>query len=232
MATVEELIVPAILDYPAVFFFALTGALVAYRKDYDFVGMAALAFSVGLGGGLIRDGIFLQQEPAALLYWQYLAAVGLAVLTAILVGELIQKRFSLIILLLDAAGLGLFAVVGSQKSLNLGYSVYAAALVGLVNAVGGGILRDVLSGEDPIIFKPSQLYVVAIAAGLSVYLVLGVGFDVYPWTAALACIGTTLAFRMLTILLDLRTSPVSRHVWRNKMGRGVRSTVGKLRNRP
>jgi uncharacterized membrane protein YeiH len=226
-----EFVLPAALDYSAAFLFALTGALVAYEKDYDFTGMVAMALAVGLGGGIIRDGIFLQQVPAAVKDWRYLAAVAAAVVIAVLIGDRIEKRVKLVILLADAAGLGLYAVVGSQKSIDLDLSVYAAALIGIVNAIGGGLLRDVLSREDPIIFQPGQLYAVVAALGVTVFLVLGVGFKTPAWIAAVVCIAVTFVARILTISFDIRTSPVKEHAWRARTKRGVERGAKRIRRR-
>lgn len=226
-----EFLLPAALDYSAAFLFALTGALVAYEKDYDFTGMVAMALAVGLGGGLIRDGIFLQKVPAAVLDWQYLAAVAAAVVIAILIGDKIEKRVKLVILLLDAMGLGLYAAVGSQKAINLPLPVYAAALIGIINAIGGGLLRDVLSREDPVIFQPGQLYAVVAALGVTVFLVLGVSFNTPAWIAAMVCVAVTFVTRILTLSFDIRTSPVRAHAWRTRTQRGVERGVKRIRRR-
>ena len=226
-----QFVLPAALDYTAAFFFALTGGLVAYEKDYDFTGLAAMALAVGLGGGLIRDGIFLQQVPAAVANWRYLAAVGVAILIAILFGDKIERRVKYVILLADAAGLGLYAVVGAQKSINLGLSVYAAALIGVVNAIGGGLLRDVLSREDPIIFRPGQLYGVVAIVGVTVFLALGVGFKTPAWVAAVVCIAVTFTLRVLTVSFDIRTHPIHEHALRTKVNRGIKRGIRKTRRK-
>lgn len=223
-----QFVLPAALDYVAAFLFALTGGLVAYEKDYDFTGLAAMALAVGLGGGIIRDAIFLQQVPAAVQNWRYLAAVAAAMLVAVVIGDKIEKRVKLVILLADAAGLGLYAVVGSQKSIFLGLSVYSAALIGIVNATGGGLLRDVLSREDPEVFRPGQLYGVVAIVGVTVFLTLGVGFKTEAWVAAVVCIAVTFLLRILTVKFDITTHPVHEHAVRGWFLGGVRSTVERL----
>jgi uncharacterized membrane protein YeiH len=226
-----QFVLPAWLDYSAAFFFAMTGGLVAYEKDYDLTGLAAMAMAVGLGGGIIRDGIFLQQVPAAVSNWRYLAAVGAAILITITLGDLIERRMRLVILLADAMGLGLYAVVGAQKSIFLGLSVYAAGLIGLINATGGGLLRDVLSREDPIIFRPGQLYGVVAITGVTVFLALGVGFKTPAWVAAIACIAVTFVLRVITVRFDIRTHPVHAHAIRGSLVGGYRGLAGRLRHR-
>ena len=96
---------------------------------------------------------------------------------------------------------------------------------------GGGLLRDVLSRENPIIFQPGQLYAVAATTGVGVLLTLGVGFKVHAWVAAIACIATTFVIRILTLVFDIRTHPMRKHAWRAKARHGVKSTIHRLRNR-
>lgn len=226
-----QFLIPAALDYTAAFLFALTGGLVAYEKDYDFTGLAAMAIAVGVGGALIRDGIFLQQIPAVVADWRYLVAIAAAILIAVLIGDVISKNLTTVILIADALGLGLYGVVGAQKSVNLGLSAYAALLIGVVNAIGGGLLRDVMTGEDPVAFRPGQIYAVAAIAGVSVFIILGVGFKTPAWIAATACIVTTFGLRILTVTFDIKTHPVHEHAVRKKLKHGVKSTVHKIRSR-
>jgi len=212
-----EFYLPITYDLIATFLFAITGALVAYRKGYDYLGLFALALAAGAGGGLIRDGIFLQSGPPAFVTdWRYMAVVLAAGFLVILAGENI-KRVNLVILLADGLGLGFYAVVGSQKSINMGLSVLAAGLIGLLNAVGGGLLRDVLSREEPIIFRPGQLYAMAALVGVSVFLALGVGAKVNAQVAALISIGVAFAVRLLSIAFDIQTRPVKNQAARKAL---------------
>jgi uncharacterized membrane protein YeiH len=213
---------PMAYDLIAVFLFAVSGALVAYRKGYDYLGLFALALVTGAGGGLIRDGIFLQQGPPVLVTnWRYLVAIFTAALLVIIVGERI-RHVMLVVILADAMGLGFYAVVGSQMSINIGLDVMAAGLIGLINAVGGGLLRDMISGEEPLLFKPGQFYAAAALVGVIVFLGLGVGFKINAQVAALIAIGVTFALRVLAIVLDIRTHPIQDHKVRKSVGKGVR----------
>jgi uncharacterized membrane protein YeiH len=217
-----EFNLPITYDLLATFLFAVTGALMAYRKGYDYLGLFALALAAGAGGGLIRDGIFLQQGPPAFVSdWRYLAVVLAAGFLVIIAGEHI-KRINLVILLADGLGLGLYAVVGAQKSINLGLSVLAAGLIGLINAVGGGLLRDVLSRSEPIIFQPGQLYAMAALAGVATFLGLGVGFKINAQLAALISIGVAFAIRILSIVFNISSHPVREHAARRAVKRGAR----------
>jgi len=139
------------------------------------------------------------------------------------------QAFLHVILLADAAGLDPYAVVGAQKSINLGLTVYAAALIGIINATGGGMLRDVLSREDPAIFKPGQLYAVVACAGVIVFLALGVGFKTPAWVAAVVYIAVTFVLRVVTVHFDIRTHPVHQHAIRTIMTSGLKTTGRRLR---
>ncbi len=230
-ASQGQFILPAALDYTAAFLFALTGALVAYERKYDLTGMAALALAVGLGGGIIRDGIFLQQVPAAVEHWQYLAAVAAAVAFAAIIGDKIEKQLKIVILVADAAGLGMYAAVGASKSLSVGLTVYAAGLIGIINATGGGMLRDMFSGKDPEIFLPGQLYATVALVGVVVFLTLGAGFDLPPWVAAVVCIAVTFVLRIVTVMFNITTSPAHDHAMRTRAVSASKSVLGRLRKR-
>jgi uncharacterized membrane protein YeiH len=161
---------PLWLDLAAVFSSALMGALVAVRRDFDVVGVLALALVTGLGGGIIRD-VLLNQVPVFLEKPSYpaaaLAAGALAFFFAPLLG-----RIGWLLLVSDAIGLGLYGVVGADKALVNGIDPFPAVLVGLAAAVGGGVLRDVLTAQPPAIFRRGELYALTALAGIVLYVVL------------------------------------------------------------
>lgn len=200
---------PVLFDLGATFAFALTGALAAIKRHYDIVGVLALALVTGLGGGLIRDGLFLAQGPTPLLTNpHYLEAVVLAALCGVFFGNRIH-RFARLIPIVDALGLGAYAAFGVQKSLLAGLAAPAAILVGLVNAVGGGVLRDLLCREEPLVFKPGQFYFLIALGGAVVFLF---GTTILGWSAnqaAVAAVALTFVLRTLTITFNWRTAPVS-----------------------
>lgn len=148
--------------------------------------------------------MFLQEVPAVLRDPRYLYAV----LGAALLGGLtyrLARRFERVIAAVDALGLGAYAVVGMQKSFAVGLSPMAAVVVGVVNAVGGGILRDVIVREEPLIFKPGQLYALAALAGCLTFVALTrlTGLEVQP--AAYVSIATVFLLRMLAIQFNWTT---------------------------
>lgn len=196
---------PAVFDLGATFLFAVTGALSAIRKRYDLVGILVLAFVTGLGGALLRDGIFLQQGPPAVVAdYRYLAAV----LAGAAVGAFFAShlhRLRLVFTVADALALGSYAAVGAQKSLAIDLPVLTATLVGVVNAVGGGLLRDVLVRDEPLIFKPGEFYAVAALAGCLPYAVVVTFLDGPSTAMALVTIAVSFSVRMLSLWLGWRT---------------------------
>ncbi len=204
----SEFDLPPVFDYVAVFFFALTGALAAIRRGYDLVGLFAMAFVTGLGGALIRDGLFLQDGPPALTRnWGYLNAVLGGCLVGWVLGSVLEK-FQKIIAMIDALGLGAYSVVGVQKSLAAGLSPPAAIFVGVTNACGGGLLRDIITRDEPLMMKPGQFYVMASFLGSCLFVTLVRDTGLSTHVSALLAIGVTFLFRMLAIAFNWRTVAV------------------------
>jgi len=166
------------LDWFGICVFAVTGALVASRKQMDIVGFALLGSVTGIGGGTIRDvllgiqPVFWVAQPAYLL-----ASAGVACVTFFFAHILQHRRRYL--LWFDAAGLALFAVTGAGAALAHGASPAIAVAMGVATATFGGIIRDILGGESPIILS-QEIYITAALAGAMVFVgltVLGTSQD-------------------------------------------------------
>jgi uncharacterized membrane protein YeiH len=202
-------LLPIWFDLAAVFLFALTGVWAATRRGYDVVGAFVLAFVTGVGGGLLRDGIFLQEIPAVMQDGRFLYAV----LAALVVGALAQRlaeRFELLIAYVDAAAIGVYAVYGANKSLIAGVPPEGAVLVGLCNAVGGGLLRDVVVREEPLLLKPGQLYFLATLVGCVGFVVASHHYGIDVEYAAYSAIAATMLLRVLAIHFNWRTRAFGR----------------------
>ncbi|WP_438480412.1 trimeric intracellular cation channel family protein [Oleiharenicola lentus] len=200
---------PVAFDLGATFAFALSGALAAIKRNYDIVGVIALALVSGIGGGLIRDGLFLSQGPTPLLTNpNYIFVILGAVVAGVLFGLRIH-HFARLIAVIDALGLGAYAAFGVQKSLLVGLTPPAAVLVGVVNAVGGGILRDLLCREEPLVFKPGQFYLLVALGGAVTFVFCSATLELSANNSAAIAITVTFVFRILTILLNWRTASVS-----------------------
>jgi uncharacterized membrane protein YeiH len=205
-----EFHLPVWFDLGATFAFALTGAHAAIRRGYDIVGVFFLALAVGLGGGLIRDGVFLPGTgPSPLLSDpRYLILVGAATIAAAILRRQIG-RAQRVIALIDALGLGAYAAFGTQKALLAGLPAVGAVLVGLINAAGGSLLRDIITRQEPLVFRPGQFYVLTALAGAVVFAVLVAKFAVGASLAAGIAIAITFVFRALAVAFNWRTSPVA-----------------------
>ncbi|WP_092865044.1 TRIC cation channel family protein [Quadrisphaera sp. DSM 44207] len=148
-----------VLDLVGTFAFALNGALTALRATrLDVVGIVTLGMITALGGGTIRDVLLDSLPPATFVDWRYLAVAAAGGLIAFSSGPHLE-RVNGAINVLDAVGLGLFAVTGALKALDLGFGPAQAVIVGAITAVGGGTLRDVLIRRVPSVLT-SGLYAI------------------------------------------------------------------------
>lgn len=192
----SEIPLADVLDMIGTFVFALSGATLAVRKRLDIFGVLVLAVSVGVAGGVIRDVLLGHTPPAALREPRYLFAALAAGLVVFFASPLIE-RASKPVMLLDAAGLGLFAVSGCDKALTWSMDPLPAVLLGVVTAVGGGVVRDVLIAEIPRVLR-EDIYAVAALLGASVF-AIGTALELSrPGTAAVA-IGLTFVVRVLSV---------------------------------
>lgn len=156
-----------ILDLLGVFVFALSGALEGAAKRLDFFGVVVIGTISSIGGGLVRDVVIGATPPAAIDDWRYLLAPLAAAMIAAYRGNRVV-RLSRPIELMDALGLGVFAVAGARKAIDFGLTPLASIGVGVLSAVGGGLLRDVLLREIPRVLRPSEPYGIAALAGAAV----------------------------------------------------------------
>lgn len=204
-----ELEIPTMVHLAAFFLFGLTGGLAAVKRHYDFVGLFAMAFATAAGGGLIRDGLFIQNGPALITQHSvYIVVIAVSSVIAALFRRTILG-LGKIIAWIDAFCLGVYAVVGVQMSLRAGLSIAAAVIVGVISAAGGGMVRDLLAGEEPLMLKPGQFYVLAALAGCGVYLA-ALHFEEVRGFAAYLSIAVTFFTRVLAIQFNWTTVPVSR----------------------
>ncbi len=163
--------VPAWLDLLTVGIGALQGALFAiFYKRFDLVGVLAVAILTGLGGGILRDVLLDAGRPAA-MQDKYLLTALAAVIVALIIGRWYKKAVNAVVFL-DSVAMALFAVVGTYKAIIYNSTALVAILLGVVTAVGGGVLRDVVSGMTPQIFSGGPLYATASAIGATMFVLL------------------------------------------------------------
>jgi uncharacterized membrane protein YeiH len=178
-----------VLDLVGIFVFAISGGLVAVRKDLDIFGVLVLAGTTGLGGGFLRDVLIGALPPAALADWRYLIVPVSAGLVTFWFHPAIGRR-ERVINVFDAAGLALFCVTGAVKALAFGLGPVPAALMGMLTGIGGGILRDVLAGRVPIVLR-GELYATPALVGATIAVVgteMGLAVGVVAVPAALVCL--------------------------------------------
>jgi uncharacterized membrane protein YeiH len=204
----QQLQLPVILDLTATFLFGITGALAAVQRGYDYVGVFGLTFAAAIGGGLIRDGIFLQNGPPFVMVSRrgYIVTIFLASIVGTRLGHHVE-RFRQVFLTFDALGMSAYGVVGVQASLKAGLEPLPAAIVGVINATGGGLLRDILTRQEPLLFKPGQYYVLPSLIGCSVLALLLFYTNLTRLVCGIIAIGLTFILRMTAVLFDLRSAP-------------------------
>jgi uncharacterized membrane protein YeiH len=189
------------LDIVGVFVFALSGGLVAVKKRFDLFGVIVLACAAALGGGIVRDLLIGDIPPVGITDWRLLAAAALGGLVTFVYHPGVE-RISRFVRVLDAAGLAAFAVSGSLKAVTTpGVSAVAAVLVGVITAVGGGVIRDLLAGQVPEVLR-RELYALPALLGSVVVVVLveqGVLRMWMLWAAA----GLVFVVRLIAVRLDL-----------------------------
>ncbi len=186
----------SVVEFSGVAAGALAGALEARRNrtyHYDLIGVLGLAVITALGGGITRDVLIQKGPPLAFLDVRYLLVALGAGIVALLFGFSAGPHMSRFIWIADAASLGLFSVAGVSRALNAGLPVLAALILGLITAVGGGSLRDVLMGRTPRVFERGEPYTIAALLAVLVFLAGDrLGWDRSISTAAGAVSGLVL----------------------------------------
>jgi uncharacterized membrane protein YeiH len=176
------------LDLAGTFAFAISGAAAARSRGLDWFGVIVVAFAVACGGGLLRDLCIGAVPPTGLTDWRYLAVAASAAVMTMAANPLVV-RLAQLVTLFDSLGLGLFAVTGAQKAMIFGHNAEVAVLLGVVTAVGGGVMRDVLLNRVPEILQ-REIYALAavVAAGIEVAGERLEWFSIFrTWFALAAC---------------------------------------------
>nr|AIA14663.1 UPF0126 domain protein [uncultured bacterium] len=182
-----------IVELVGIFFFAVSGSLMAARRGFDMLGSAFLGGVCGLGGGVVRD-LILNQSPATFLHPIYFAPPILAALCVYAFTPAVQKLHRLV-LIFDAAGLGLFCMTGTMKALENDFNPVSSVLLGVITGVGGGMMRDVIANVTPDLFNPRDIY--AIPA------ILGATATAFAWNLGILNLAVGICIAALTFVLRL-----------------------------
>ena len=197
-------------DLTASSIWATSGALLAARRGFDVTGIFAVALVSATGGGLLRDGLFLQGGPPALVRTPaYVIVAGVASIAVWLLGKGVEghRLLSRTVMLADALGLGAFAVVGMHLSLAAGLSLPGVVLVGVVNAVGGSILRSIFLSQIPEVFRPGELTALAALIGCVLYLTLSLAVGASDVVSAACTVAVVALVRIVSVRYRFVTRP-------------------------
>ncbi|MTD26460.1 trimeric intracellular cation channel family protein [Erwinia sorbitola] len=179
-----------IVDLVGTLAFALSGATAGVREDYDIFGVFVLTAATAVGGGVIRDICIASLPPAGLVSSAYLLIIIAAMICVAFFQRLILS-FEKATLFFDALGLGFFAAYGANKTWEHTQNIELSLLLGCISAVGGGSLRDLLTGKPPAIFS-QDIYASAALVGAAIQLTGSAGIIPQFWSAWCAIIGCTL----------------------------------------
>jgi uncharacterized membrane protein YeiH len=205
-----------ILDLIGTFAFAISGALVAAKKDFDLFGVIIIAFVTAVGGGMLRD-ILIDAHP---INWigdlNYIWVILIAVVFTFLFKSKILP-WSKTMFLFDTVGIGVFTMLGLQKGLAFELHPFVALTMGMVSAVFGGVLRDVLTNEVPLIFK-NEIYASACLAGGWMYLIL-TSFISLGWIPFILGMVTVIAVRLIAVRYHLQLPKVKEDLFGEKISK-------------
>lgn len=188
------------LELIGTYFFAISGALAIQNKDQDLFGVGFMGFITAIGGGSLRD-ILIDSYP---LVWienvNFLYAIFAGLLTTFLFFKYMTKLRKTLFLF-DTLGIAFFTILGVEKCLNLGFRPEVAAIMGMFSAVMGGVIRDTLTNEIPILFR-KEVYASACLAGAVLYLSLDY-FGVVRNTNLLVSIALIIIIRLVAVRFKL-----------------------------
>ncbi len=204
MPPTETFHLPVWWDLAATFLFALVGTRFAISRGYDVIGVMVLSIVAGVGGGLVRDLVMQVGTPVVLSDPWYVGLAWTAALIGLYIHKLIPK-YQRWLDVLSAVSIGLYGVFGAQKALLFGLSPLTAIFIGFLNAIGGGVLRDVLVRNEPDIFRPGTYFAVAALAGVIVFVVTARVFLLEYDLAATLGIMATISIRLFAMKYGWKT---------------------------
>jgi uncharacterized membrane protein YeiH len=199
-------VLQTILNFVGIAVFAASGAVVGIRKGFDLFGIAVMAVVTGVGGGVLRDLLLDISPPHSIQHWPNITVTLVAATLTTLFARWVIKANELV-QVLDAVGMGFFATSGAAIAVDAGASWFAAAILGMLTAITGGILRDVLARDIPMVMGPDDLYAIPAMLGAITYVAIDY---VWPqWIGVLvgSLLATTLRLAAMYFHLHLPTGP-------------------------
>jgi uncharacterized membrane protein YeiH len=218
----DVVVLPVYLDLTAVFLGGLAGSLRGVSRTFSITGVIALAIAAGLGGGILRDVLLQNGPPVALTNPRYLPTCLAGAAIGFFFGSFVN-RFGKLIVVMDAIWLGLYAVVGADKALLLGFSVFSAILVGAIASTGGSVLMDVLSGEQPELVRPGPIGHFGALIGSVLYVVLAGVLDMAGMLAMVITVVVVFGIRVAALQYGIQVpTPVDLPHTITEVARGSR----------
>ena len=196
-----------VADLAGTLLFGIEGADAAIRGNLDLLGLMVLAFSTALAGGVVRDLLIGAVPPASIQNWRYAATAFTAAILTFFFYRMVEAFPAGVMMVLDAGGLALFAVAGTEKALDYKIHPFMAALLGTITGVGGGTIRDIFLAHVPRVLQ-SDIYATAALAGAVVLIVLR-RLNVSPVAAALSGGGCCFALRVVAATLHWNLPKIS-----------------------
>lgn len=180
--------------------FAISGIRLAATKKFDWFGAYTVGLVTAIGGGTLRD-LLLDIPVFWMQTWWYLAVTGLSLAAVIVFKSLLVSR-DRILFTFDSIGLALFCVIGIQKTLAAGYPMWVATVLGVITGAFGGVIRDILINEEPIVFQ-KDIYATACLAGALVYWA-AMALGATPMWQQMACAVVIIVLRVLSLKYSLQ----------------------------
>ncbi len=188
-----------IIEIIGTFAFAISGIRLASAKKFDWFGAYVVGLTTAIGGGTLRD-LLLDLPPFWMTDKMYIVVTGIAMLTVILFSRYLVHLHNTLFFF-DAIGLGLFVVVGVQKSLMVDYPYWVAIIMGTITGAAGGIMRDIFINEEPLVFR-KDIYALACVIGAIAYCIcdmLGMNFMI----SQIVCAATVIFSRIIAVRYHL-----------------------------
>ncbi len=184
-----------LIDYAGTFAFAISGIRLASAKKFDWFGAYVVGLVTAIGGGTIRD-LLLNVTPFWMLQPSYLIVTALALFSVIVLGKYLIKLNNTFFIF-DAIGLGLFVVVGIEKSLSAGFPFWVVIMMGTITGSAGGVIRDILINEVPLIFRKDIYALACVIGGLVYYACFQ--FEVSPTLTQIVSASSIIITRILAV---------------------------------
>jgi uncharacterized membrane protein YeiH len=195
-----------ILDIMGTAAFAVSGAVRGVRHNLDILGVTVLAIATGTFGGIIRDVLIGETRPMAFQNEMYLIICILCAVIVLMKSESIARRSERkwsVVQIFDAIGLGIFAAIGSQKALSAEFGTVGVIMMGMITACGGGVLRDVLVREIPLVLRRDFYATAAMIAVICMLFVRELGFGEHVQVMTTVIIGSGLRFWAMATNMNL-----------------------------